>query len=185
MSWTEQAEALAEEAAETGLAIAELNAAAWSAGVDPEAVTGITGAALSLAAPPPALWARSRWVRNDIELRDAAADFEVFCGQLLARVLDLRKWVAHEYARAVRTVLDKRSGSEALASARHLMGDCQAAREILTETTARLEYAARALYRVPDDMAQVYERPYGFVAAGGALPHDGEFLTGAPLMING
>lgn len=186
MSWTDRAEALAEEAAETGTAIAALNAAAWSAGVDPAAVTGITGAALSLAAPVNLLWVRSRQVRDDVALRDAAADFEVFCAQLGQQATDLRGRVADDYARARSVAGNRKATPAARNAARHRMGDCEAAAEILTEVAARLAYAAAALYRVPDDMAEVYEIPYAHVARGGELPHDGDWLTGAPqLAVNG
>lgn len=186
MSWTDQAEALAQEAAEAGVALAALNAAAWSAGVDPQAVSGITGAALSLAAPVPSLWVRSRQVRDDRALREAAADFEAACAQMHQQATDLRGRVADDYARAAEVAGNREATRAARDAARNRMGDCEAAAEILAEVAKRAAYAAAALYRVPDDMAETYEVPYAHLARGGALPHEGEWLTGAPqLAVNG
>lgn len=186
MNWTARAEELAEDAAEAGLALAALNAAAWSAGVDPGAVTGITGAALSLAAPVTALWVRSRQVRDDVALREAAADFEAACAQLHQQATDLQERVAADYARAAEVAGNRNATAAARAAARFRMGDCEAAAEILAEVAARAAYAEAALYRVPDDMAEVYETPYAHLARGGELPYDGDWLTGAPqLAVNG
>lgn len=186
MSWTDQAEALAQEAAEAGVALAALNAAAWSAGVDPQAVSGITGAALSLAAPVPSLWVRSRQVRDDRALREAAADFEAACAQMHQQATDLRGRVSDDYQQACAVAASRKSTSAARDAARRRMGDCEAAGEILAEVARRLAYAAAALYRVPDDMAETYQVPYAHLRRGGELPHDGEWLTGTPAMaVNG
>lgn len=182
---TARAEEAAAEAAELGVAIAGLNAAAWSAGVDPPAVQGITGAALSLAAPPHLLWARSRVVRDDQALREAAADFEYATRALLRTVTGLLRDITADHAKAAQIAANRDATPAARRIAAARAADCEAATEIHTETAARLKYATRVLSMVPDDFDTCYEAAYALRAAGHHLPADGEWLTGAGMAVNG
>ncbi len=182
---TARAEELASEAAGLGVAIAGLNAAAWSAGVDPPAVRGITGAALSLAAPPRLLWARSRVLRDDVALREAAADFEHAARSQHRQGAGLLRDYLATGSKAAAIAANRDATPVARRIARARAADCEAAAEILTETAARLKYAARVLSMVPDDFAECYQAAYALRDAGHELPAEGEWLTGTSMAVNG
>src|SRR6185437_1463716 len=83
--WTGQAHLLADDIREPGFAAAALNAAAWSAGVNPEATAGLIGAATVLTSGDcgSQLWAQGDPVPNDQELLTAATELEGAVAQLL------------------------------------------------------------------------------------------------------
>jgi hypothetical protein len=190
--WTGQAHLLADDIREPGFACAALNAAAWSAGVNPEATAGLIGAATALTSGDcgPQLWAQADPVPNDQELLTAAAELEGAVAQLLkyasgmARdcraALEAAQAAAASAAAAVASAAKPQARAAAqdrLAAVRATIADCEAALEIIDGCGSRLAHAANCLRRVPDDLAGTYETPYAFVHDGGRLPYEGGFLT--------
>jgi hypothetical protein len=171
---------------------AALNASAWSARVDPQATHGIVGAALALTSNDagPALWAAADPCPDDAALLAAVTELEGALVQLLAAASSMAAACRAEFdaaasaaaqARALLAVADPKAKAAAqadLAAAQAVIGDCEAALEIIDEAGTRLAHAANCLRRVPDDLASTYEELYAFVRDGGTLPADGEFLTG-------
>jgi hypothetical protein len=191
-AWTGQAHLLADAIRGPGFACAALNAAAWTAGVNPEATAGLIGAATTLTSGDcgPQLWAQAEPVPNDQALLTAATELEGAVAQLLkyasALARDCRAALEAAFAQAAaaRAAMaaavtdDARAEAEAaLAAALAVIADCEAALEILDDCGRRLAHAANCLRRVPDDLASTYETPYSFVHDGGDLPYAGDFLT--------
>jgi hypothetical protein len=189
--WTGQAHLLADAIREPGFAAAALNAAAWSAGVNPEATAGLIGAATALTSGEcgPQLWAQAGPLPDDRELLTAAAELEGAVAQLLKYAsgmardcrTDLQAALAAAASAAARadaakTPQARAAAEEEIRAARAIIADCEAALEVIDEAGRRLAHAANCLRRVPDDLAGTYETPYAFVHDGGKLPYDGEFL---------
>lgn len=188
MSWTAQAEALAEDAREMGGLAAVIHAAAWSAGVEPQATQGLTGAALALGATVAMLMTRTHPLREDREMTSHAADIEADTAGLLKRAQNMLAGAgaaldeAHEAAiKAKRAALSMAANAQAALQALDIalacIADCEAALEILADLAARLDYARTCLERVPDDLLTTYEIPYDHIRCGGKLPFQGDFLT--------
>lgn len=190
MNWTEQAAALAADVLELGADAAMVNAAAWLARVTPDATSGLVGAALALGALPQAVMKSSaRPLPHDREMLARTADLEGCAAELLQRALDLRAKAsgaldaAAEAAAAAAAALGE-DGPEAparagLAAAEAVIADAEQAVDVCNDLAARLAYALACLAKVPDDLATAYETPYAHISAGGTLPYDGDFLTGA------
>jgi hypothetical protein len=191
--WTGQAHLLADAIREPGFAAAALNAAAWSAGVNPEATAGLIGAASVLTSGDcgSQLWAQAGPLPNDQALLTAAAELEGAAVQLLKYASDMARdcRAALEAAQAAAAAATKAvaaaanaqartAAEDALAAARGVIADCEAALEVIDDCGSRLAHAANCLRKVPGDLASAYEVPYQHVADGGQLPYDGEFLTG-------
>jgi hypothetical protein len=184
MSRTACAEEMAEAAREAGHAAAELNAAAWSAGVVPEATHGITGAAVALGAPVSSLFARVRPLHDDKAMLESASDLEGSCAEMLRDSRSFRQSSAAEHVAACDAIAAMDTGvpPAVIIAAQRRIADCEAAIELLDDLIRRLEYALACLYRVPDDLEATYEVPYAHVRAGGVLPRAGDFLTGSPVL---
>jgi hypothetical protein len=190
-SWTGQAHLLADGIREPGFAAAALNAAAWAAGVNPEATAGLIGAATALTSGDcgPQLWAQAGPLPNDQALLTAAAELEGAVTQLLGyasgMAWDCRAALESAQAAAASAAAAVPAGSsqaraaaeDALGAARGVIADCEAALEILGSCLGRLEHALNCLRRVPDDLASAYEVPYTHIRDGGTLPYDGDFLA--------
>ena len=198
MSRTAHAEELAEDGRLIGQDAARLNAAAWAAGVAPEATHGIVGAALGLGAPQTALFARSKPLEHDKAMLEAAGDLEGSCAEMLRdarRQGDSAASEAEAAARAIEAAQramrraktkDESAGlARAIEGAQRRIADCETAMEILGDVAKRLHYAVTCLSRVPDDLAATYEKPYDVIRAGGVLPFAGDFLTGGNLLTTG
>ena len=191
-TWTGQAQLLAADIREPGFQAAEVNASAWCARVDPEATHGLVGAALALTSGDAGkkLWSATAPCPDDAALLTAATELEGAVVQLLewARTMaagcraDFEAAMeAAQRARALMASDDdatRAEGAALMAEAQAVLGDCEAALEILDETGTRLAHALNCLRKVPDDLASTYEVPYELVHDGGQLPHAGEFLTG-------
>lgn len=191
--WTGQAHLLADAIREPGFAAAGLNAATWSARVDPRATRGLIGAALALTSGDagPGLWAATDPCPDGTTLLTAAAELEGETAQLLQHATrlarDCRATLAAAMDAAARAQATLNSdatpaatvaASQALTAARAAIADCEAALEIIDEAGTRLAHAGNCLAKVPDDYAETYETPLQHVRDGGTLPYDGEFLLG-------
>lgn len=205
--WTGQAHLLADDIREPGFACAAACAAAWSARVDPAAVRGLVGAAMTLTSSDAgaSLWAAADPYPDDKALLDAAAELEGWTADLLRRATQLARdcraaleaahvrlaaagaAIAAAQAQLASAVTGRQAAAaqDAIAAAEAEraaamaeIADCEAALEIIDDAGRRLAHAANCLRKVPDDLAGTYETPYQHVRDGGMLPHDGEFLTG-------
>ena len=195
-TWTGQAHLLADAIREPGFDAAAANAAAWAAGVNPDATAGLIGAATALTSGEcgPQLWAQAGPCPSDQAMLASAAELEGACAELLkcasALARDCRAALAAAVARlaaagAALAAAQGRGDEPAAAAAQGQQGaalaeiaDCEAALEVIDDAGGRLEHAANCLRRVPDDLAGTYEQPYAHVRDGGDLPYSGDFLTG-------
>lgn len=187
MSHTALAEAISESAGEAGCDVAALNAAAWAAGVCPEATHGLVGAALALGASVPALSAASPPVADDRTLLSAAEDMTAACAEMLAAAQGQRAQAVANYEAACDEIAlllasaDDDDPAElpmlGIAAAQRRIADCETAIEGLDETIARVTYAIGCLERVPDDMEAAYEAPLAYIRSGHVLPYSGDWLT--------
>ena len=120
-AWTGEAHLLADAIREPGLAAAALNAAAWSAGVNPEATAGLIGAATTLTSGDcgPQLWAQAEPVSSDQELLTATTELEGAVGDLLkyatAMAQDCRSALQSAQATATKTAADVASAKNSQA----------------------------------------------------------------------
>ena len=190
MTWTAQAEAFAESLPELGMCVAGLNAAAWGAGVDPMATSGLVGAALALGASQSDLFPRGQIVNDDREMLTCNADMESDAAELFKQGVNLGSAVESALGQAQRAAAaaaarqrtattkgEEAAAARELARAQREIADCECALEILEQALPRLDYARACLSRVPDDLLTTYEAPYELVRRGGKLPYSGEFLT--------
>jgi hypothetical protein len=191
--WTGQAHLLADAIREPGFDAADLNASAWAAGAIPDATAGLIGAATALTSGEcgPQLWAQAGPCPDDQTLLAAAAELEGAVSDLLkqasALARDCRAALeaataqaerAHAAAVAAGTPQARAAAETALARARAVIADCEAALEVTDGCGSRLDHAVTCLRRVPDDLAGTYEVPYVHVREAGPLPYEGAFLTG-------
>jgi pyruvate/2-oxoglutarate dehydrogenase complex dihydrolipoamide acyltransferase (E2) component len=192
VTWTAKAEDLAEALKETGQACAVLNAAAWAARVDPDATSGLVGAAVALGAPLHMLYPSGPVLCDDRQMVTRADDLEADVAESLKSARALRKdtdeALEAAYAAAAAAAAaeasaknedDASTAAASRAAAEAEIADCEAALEIITEAIDRLRHALACLQRVPDDLEITYEAPYLHIRRGGKLPHSGDFLTGA------
>ena len=66
----------------------------------------------------------------------------------------------------------------AIADAEARVRLCEAAIEILTPLAARLRHALARVRAVPSDLGETYESVYNLIRRGGAMPHEGRWITG-------
>lgn len=66
----------------------------------------------------------------------------------------------------------------AIADAEARVRLCEAAIEILEPLGAQLRHALARMHAVPTDLGETYESVYNLIRRGGALPHQGRWITG-------
>ena len=197
---------------------------ARNAGLDPEALAGLTGCAAALGASSIATYtAGTRWggrhagerhflahvatIEDDLEdhlhaatgiaqqatgaagtargdLDDARDQLAAARRQLAdARAMPTKKKCdgCHDDRRAA--ISDAKA---AIAEAEEVIRECQAritlceeAVEVTAGLVKRLRWALARLRAVPADLGETYEAVYNLIRRGGALPHDGRWVTGA------
>ncbi|MFI6395517.1 hypothetical protein [Nonomuraea sp. NPDC050540] len=133
-------------------------------GLDPAAYHPLIGAALALGATPAA--GADGPYRSDTDLIDDLVD-------LISGV--------HEHRAALQALTTQVLCARALAGRSNNAAeaaDCEAAAEILADTSKRLNAALSRLAAVPAQLGETYEAAYTLVAAGRHLPHDGRWITG-------
>jgi hypothetical protein len=186
-AWTARAEEIAEDATTLGGGVARVNARAWAAGVDPGATGGLVGAALTLGASPAQLLVRPdlQPLHDDREMRETASDLESEAAGMLRAAGDLREHAIRDHDAACTAIAGQQAAQAAggwpypaaAGTARRVIADCECAIEIADVLIRRLEYAARCLSQVPDDLLDIYQVPYDHIRRGGVLPYRGDFLT--------
>ncbi len=186
---------------------------ARAARLDPDALGGLTGAALALGEDSRAVYtagssgrAAARFA-DDREFVGAVADAEDDIAERLQAAGNLMGETAAALSTA-RAGLD--AARRQLTSARAMpVGDpcrgchaaraaaiaeaearimdcqeraalCQAALDVLGPLLARLLHALARIRAVPPDLGETYESVYRLLRRGGAMPFDGDWLTGQP-----
>jgi hypothetical protein len=205
-TWLAAAEQLADDARDLGFGAAASTASAWQARCLPDATRSLVQAAVSLAGTDAlaSLWDRlpacpsaGDFLLHAEELEGEAAalgkrasDMTADCRSVLDGALEehaaARKRLAalqrmapatEEAITAIQAEITDMQ--ERLAVLGRVIGDCEAAIDLLGQVTERLEYALNCFRRVPEDLAEAYDVPLGFIRDGGTLPWSGDFLTGA------
>jgi hypothetical protein len=189
-SWTGAAEQLAASAYELGDDIAGLAAAAWSARLLPAAMRSLIQAAVALTAGDAAasVMAPAEPCATAQEYLSGAEDLEgeaAALGRHAARMREAceqaRNQASAEYSAAQHQAAGEGEQAEAaqqrMREASAVMGDCDAALELIAQVLERLAYAADRCRRVPEDFTEAYDVPLEFIAAGGVLPLNGDFIT--------
>lgn len=191
-TWTARALLLAADLPEHGMNAAHLNAAAWSAGIMPEATRGLIGAYAALTGNRggDALWVRTGPCPDAAALMLATAELEAGAAGLLKRAETIEGSCeeARETAIADYRIAEadansdepgiRASGAERMEIARQVIADTEAALEIIADAAARLTHARICLARVPGDYATVYAEPVAQVRRGLKLPFAGAYLNG-------
>jgi hypothetical protein len=205
VSWTGAAEQLADDACGIGYAAVAVTASAWRARCEQDAARSLVQAANALTAgvlsglfdPLPPSPSAEDFLMHAEELEseaaalgkhghDMAADCEAALDEAIAghaaakRRLD-RALAADktdpQVAAAAQAEID--AAQAQMQAMRQVIGDCEAALDLLGQVLERLDYAITCFRRVPDDLAQAYDVPLEYIRDGRVLPWSGDFLTGA------
>jgi hypothetical protein len=180
---------------------------ARAARVDPDALPGLTAAALALGADSLAVYrAEDPRYADDSQFAAGVADAEYEIGSQLAAVRQLAGQIkgagraADADLRAARAALTAarttaasapcngchRARDAAIAAAKAAIADaeeraaiCATAATVAHRAVAHLTIALTHIGRVPDDYSDTYEPMIGHRQAGRVLPKDGDWLTGA------
>jgi multidrug efflux pump subunit AcrA (membrane-fusion protein) len=179
---------------------------ARAARLDPDALGGLTGAALALGEDGARVYrAGTARFRDDRGFIEAVTEAEDEISGHLAAARQLQ----HESAAALRQALaDLGAARRQLAAARAMathdpcdgchdakaaaiaaaeaeVAECQeraalyeAAEEVLAPLAGRLRHALRRIGAVPEDLGETYESVYRLIRRGGVMPADGDFLAG-------
>ncbi len=194
-TWLAAAEELADGIREHGYAAAALVASAWRAGVDPDATRSLLGAASVLTGGdavsrawdrvPPCVSA-GQFLGGAEEIEGETAGAFRFAQRMAgdcAGTLDAAA-EGYEQARQAADAAAAAGDGDAEAAARDqagwlqaVIGDCEAALEVIGAAAETLREAALLLLRVPADFEETYEEPLRFAASGRKLPRDGGFIT--------
>jgi hypothetical protein len=166
-----------------------------AAGLDPDALSGLTGAALALGADSLTVYAAgtrrgpAQRFGDEGAFITAVADAEDDIDDQLRAAARLRAEVstalaaaeaalAAAYAMPSRTPAETAARQAAIAAATERVENCEYARDLLDVLTARLCRALTRIRAVPEDVGEVYESVYRLLHRGGVMPHEGGWLTG-------
>ena len=183
------------ELAETATAIL---GGARRAGLDPDALGGLVGAAAALGTPGIKVYAAGKGpgtrYADEREFLGALADAEDDIAERLKATGRLHDQAvtsldsaldALEAARAMH-VKEKCDGchgarAAAIAAAEARVRLCEDAIEILEPLAARLRHALARIRAVPSDLGETYESVYNLIRRGGRMPHEGRWIEGVPV----
>ena len=165
------------------------------AGLDPDALGGLIGAAAALGAPGITVYAAGKGPgtrhAGEREFLGALADAEDDIAERLKSAGRLHDQAvtaldsaldALEAARAMRTgePCDGCHGRKAaaIAESEARVRLCEDAIEILVPLEARLRHALARIRAVPADLGETYESVYALVRRGGVMPYEGRWIEG-------
>lgn len=189
--WTAVAEQFAMTATELGYGTARTVASAWRARCLPEATCSLVRAARALTCEDarPRLFDREPPWRTAEDFLAAVEEHEAHAVTLATDVLKMA--AACENARN-RAIADYHAAERPPERAQPVpgrarkrplletvVGDCDAALDLLAQVTERLGYAIDCFRRTPADFEEAYDVVLQHVRDGGTLPWSGDFLTGA------
>lgn len=174
-----EADDLADEAQDLAEKVTADLGGARRAGLDPDAVRPVVGAALALGAAQLAVYNAGRdgtgakfaddrhFLSAIADDADAAADLLTAAGTCAARLRDARA-----DARADHDPDDPDDDTAERVSI------CNDALMVLAGLAARLQHAIDRLDDVPAALGETYESVYSLVRSGGQMPHAGRWITG-------
>lgn len=191
-AWTAAAEQLADDARQPGFDAAVLVASAWRARCLPDATRSLIQAACALTSgdavervwdrPPPCPSAdallqgaeelEGETARLASHARSMAAACESARDQAIAAYENARRQALSAAGDTTRTAADQEMHAMS-----QVIGDCEAALDLLAEVITRLNYAVNCFTQVPADFAEAYDVPLQHIRDGGTLPWSGDFLT--------
>lgn len=199
LTWSGAAEILAGETEEHGLAAAALVASAWRARVDVDATRTLMAAAVALT---DIAVVNLFWSHVDpcdgldaymLSVEEIAAEVTVTakratrlaaeCFRVLQQAQDEHASAVTEARAAARDFPDPAAKARALAAGEtkdqmeRVIGDCEAAMETIDSAGQALNTALRLLGKTESDVEDAYEPVLEFIAGGGVLPKDGNFIT--------
>jgi hypothetical protein len=165
------------------------------AGLDPDALAGLVGAATALGVDGVAVYAAGRGAgtryASEGEFLTALADAEDDIAERLKAVGQLhdRAVTALDSAlAALDAALAMRTGepcdgchgrkAAAIAEAEVRVRLCEDAIEVLEPLGGQLRHALARIRAVPSDLGETYESVYNLIRRGGAMPHQGRWITG-------
>jgi hypothetical protein len=164
---------------------------ARAAGLDPDALRGLTGAAIALGGNHVAIVTASAGPRFPSEREFASAvvdaEDEIISRLRAAQRLRAETVAALAAARAALTAAhampaetDKQRAARdaAIAAAQTRIALCEEALGILGPLAARLRHALNRIRAVPSDVGETYESVYRLLRRGGEMPFDGDWITG-------
>jgi hypothetical protein len=190
--WLALAEKLADDAREPGFGAAASVAAAWAARVDPMATRSLVRAALMLAGTDviPALYAPLPPCPDAATLLEWGENLESHVADLLKRCTGAGAAARGERSRAIEAGCEAASAAreappgEELDEARlreraaaQVTADCEACMDLLGQADAALRCALDCVRSLPGDLDEAYEAAGRLIAAGGVLPHSGDFIA--------
>ena len=166
------------------------------AGLDPDALGGLVGAAATLGAAGIKVYAAGKGpgtrYAGEGEFLGALADAEDDIAERLKAAGRLHDQAvtaldsaldALEAARAMRTgePCDGCHGRKAaaIADAEARVRLCEAAIEILEPLAARLRHALARIRAVPSDLGETYESVYNLIHRDGVMPYEGRWIEGS------
>jgi hypothetical protein len=166
------------------------------AGLDPDALGGLIGAATVLGAAGITVYAAGKGpgtrYADEREFLSALADAEDDIAERLKAAGQLHDQAvtaldsaldALDAARAMHTK-EKCDGCHARKAAAIVDAEarvrlCEAAIEILMPLAARLRHALARIRAVPSDLGETYESVYNLIRRGGVMPYEGRWIEGA------
>jgi hypothetical protein len=169
---------------------------ARAAGLDPEALGGLVGAATALGAGSLAVYAAGRATGgsrfpDESAFAAAVADAEDDIAERLKAAARLQEQAVAALdaaldaldcalAMAVKDRCDGCHGRKAAAidDARRRIALCENTIEILDPLGRRLAHALARLRAVPGDLGETYASVYNLIRRGGSMPHEGRWITG-------
>ncbi|SRR5712691_8075774 len=174
---------------------------ARAARLDPDALGGLTGAALALGEDGRQVYAagpggQMTAFANDAGFLGAVAEAEDEVAGQLSAARNCRAEAcaavsaaraAHAVARAMPAGTQEQAASRAaaLADTAERIALARDAVEIAGTLAGRLERAACRLAAVPEDLGETYEAVYTLLRRGGVMPADGDWLTGESSPLTG
>jgi hypothetical protein len=190
-----QATELADQARELGAEVTAVLGGARNAGLDPAALSPLTGAALALGAGQLAVYrahtAVPGAIPDDVTFLAHVADAEDDAAELRTAAARLagKAAAALDAARDALDAADAMTASDpcdgchdaraaAIGDARTRIAACDQTLDLLTELDRRLRYALTRLAAVPAMLGETYESVYALIRSGGRMPHEGRWITG-------
>ena len=180
---------------ETAETVTGILGGARRAGLDPDALGGLVGAATALGVDGVTVYAAGRGpgarYASEGEFLTVLADAEDDIAERLKAAGRLHDQTvtaldsaldALDAARAMPTS-DPCDGchgfkAAAIAEAEARVRSCEDAIEILEPLGGQLRHALARIRAVPSDFGETYESVYSLIRRGGAMPHQGRWITG-------
>ncbi len=180
-----------DETSELACQVTGILGGARAAGLDPDALGGLTGAAIALGGDGMAIFTARSGPRfpSEREFATAVVDAEDeiisrlraaqrLRAETVAALAAVRAALAAAYAQPARTNEQRAARDSVIAAAQTRIALCEEALSILGPLVARLRHALNRIRAVPSDVGQTYECVYRLLRRGGEMPFDGDWVSG-------